>query len=279
MGEENIAEQTGRAIKDRIHAGAQKFINNQPLVIIISLDNSKNIWTSILTGKPGFLTAIDERNVRIHLTSIATNKLDPFWENIHNHTKVGMLFIEPATRRRLRVNGTVSIFGKHIQVAVEQSYSNCPKYIQRREIEVTEMNTPMDSSKNSGTTLADALRNWIKNADIFFVSSANNKDELDASHRGGSPGFIEILDGNTLKIPDYQGNSMYNSLGNFVSNPKAGLLFVDFQGGKTLQLIGDVEIIWEENGVKGLTWETRRFWKLIISGWIQIDSLNGICSR
>lgn len=276
VGVDKIAEGNGRMINDRIPNGALKFIDKQPMFIVSSLDNEKNIWTSILAGKPGFLTALDEQNVKIDLSAIVSSRLDPFWENINNNPNVGMLFIELATRRRLRINGSVSISDKHIIVSVKQAYPNCPKYIQRREIELTNNNTGLDILKNRGTTLTDDLRKWIKSADTFFVGSANEKDELDASHRGGSPGFIKILDNNTLQIPDYQGNSMFNTLGNFIANPKAGLLFVDFQSGKTLQLIGNVEIVWDEDGAQELTGQTRRLWKFYITEWLEVNSLNGI---
>jgi len=69
---------------------------------------------------------------------------------------------------------------------------------------------------------------------------------------------------------------MFNTLGNFMSKPQAGLLFVDFKEGKTLQLAGEADIIWEEEDVEEITGGTRRFWKFVVSKWVQIDSLSGI---
>ncbi len=275
-GEDKIAERVGRVITDTIPKGALKFVDKQPIFIASSLDNEKNIWTSIIAGKPGFVTAIDERNVNIHLPLIVSSKIDPFWKNMRNNPKVGMLFIEPATRRRLRVNGTVSESDENINVSVEQAYPNCPKYIARREIEVVGADDPRNISEKKGVVLTNELEEWIMNSDTFFVGSSSNTDDMDASHRGGSPGFVKIVDENTLQIPDYQGNSMFNTLGNFISNPKAGLLFVDFDEGKSLQLTGRAEIVWDEEGVEEITGGTRRLWKFFISKWIQIDSLKGV---
>ncbi len=276
IGVEQIAARTGRVITDRIPNGALKFIDKQPMVIVSSQDDEKNIWTSMLAGKPGFLTAVDEQNVKIDLPAIVSSKLDPFWENIRKCPKVGMLFIELATRRRLRVNGIVSISGENIHVSVEQAYPNCPKYIQRREIEVVGTNGNFSGSKITGTSLAKDLKSWIENSDTFFVGSSDGKDNLDASHRGGSPGFVQIVDDNTLKIPDYPGNSMFNTLGNFMSNPKAGLMFVDFKEGKTLQLAGEADIVWHEENSEEATGGTMRFWKFVISEWVLNDSLKGV---
>jgi predicted pyridoxine 5'-phosphate oxidase superfamily flavin-nucleotide-binding protein len=276
VNEDDIAVRTGVAIKDFIPVGALKFIDKQPMVIVSSLDNERNIWTSILVGKAGFVTAIDERNIHIHLPSMVSSKSDPFWKNIENKRDIGLLFIELATRRRLRVNGTVSIDKGNLHVSVKQAYPNCPKYIQRREIEVTSANPIVKHSMKRGSYLTTDLKEWIKNSDTFFVGSSDDKKNMDASHRGGNPGFIQILDDFTLIIPDYPGNSMFNTLGNFMINPKAGLLFVDFEKGKTLQIIGETEIIWDETNAEKVTGGTRRFWKFIVTEWIQIDSLKGI---
>ncbi len=276
VGVEQIAERTGRVITDRIPSGALKFVDKQPMVIISSQDDEANIWTSMLAGKAGFLTSVDEQNVKIHLPAIVSSKLDPFWENIRKCPKVGMLFIELATRRRLRVNGIVSISDENIHVSVEQAYPNCPKYIQRREIEVVGTNGSLSDTKTTGTSLTNDLKSWIEKSDTFFVGSTDSKDNLDASHRGGSPGFVEIVDNNTLKIPDYPGNNMFNTLGNFVSNSKAGLLFVDFKEGKTLQLAGEANIVWHEEDAEEITGGTMRFWKFVVSKWVQIDSFSGI---
>ena len=64
-------------------------------------------------------------------------------------------------------------------------------------------------------------------------------------HRGGRPGFVKVA-GETLTIPDYSGNYYFNTLGNFLVNPKAGLVFIDFATGELLMLTGTVEILWED---------------------------------
>ena len=79
-------------------------------------------------------------------------------------------------------------------------------------------------------------------ADTFFVASAHPRRGTDVSHRGGDPGFVRMLDDHTLRVPDYAGNSMFNTLGNLHVNPRAGLLFVDFDRWRTLQLTGTATI-------------------------------------
>ena len=65
------------------------------------------------------------------------------------------------------------------------------------------------------------------------------------SNAGGNPGFVAIADSQTLIWPDYVGNNMFNTLGNIAANPQAGLLFLDFDTGSTLQLTGEASIIWD----------------------------------
>lgn len=67
---------------------------------------------------------------------------------------------------------------------------------------------------------------------------------LDVSHRGGRPGFMRV-DGDVLTIPDFRGNRYLNTLGNFLLDPRAGLLFVDFARGDLLHLAGEVEVLWD----------------------------------
>ncbi|MBD2020206.1 pyridoxamine 5'-phosphate oxidase family protein, partial [Leptolyngbya sp. FACHB-36] len=80
--------------------------------------------------------------------------------------------------------------------------------------------------------------------DTFFIASLHPTHGADASHRGGYPGFVQV-DSERLVFPDYSGNNMFNTLGNLQVNPSAGLLFIDFEQGHTLQLTGSATIVWE----------------------------------
>jgi uncharacterized protein len=68
---------------------------------------------------------------------------------------------------------------------------------------------------------------------------------VDVSHRGGKPGFVRVSDDRTLMIPDFSGNLHFNTIGNLLLNPNAGLLFLDFDHGDLLYLTGCVEIVWQ----------------------------------
>jgi len=275
VGEEELAARNSRIIKDHLPPNAMEFVNKQLILIVSSFDNHQNIMTSILIGKSGFVSIVDEKTIKINLTELVSGRQDFFWENVKTNPGIGALFIDLSTRRRLKVNGRISWSGDDIKVLVDRAYPNCPRYIQRREIEVTEREVETASPKK-GLSLTGEQKNWIQNSDTLFVGSANDRNEMDTNHRGGNPGFIQIMDDHTLKIPDYPGNGMFNTFGNFMLNPKAGLLVVDFEIGKTLQLTGTAEIIWNEENSEKETGGSRRFWKFHINEWLETDLANGV---
>ena len=133
-------------------------------------------------------------------------------------------------------------------VEVQQSFGNCPQYIQLRDFAfVRDPAVPSDEAPRELDRLDDRARAMIAGADTFFVASyvddAERGRAVDVSHRGGRPGFVRIGADGVLTIPDFSGNRFFNTLGNLIANPKAGLLFVDFETGDLLQLTGDVEVL------------------------------------
>lgn len=72
-------------------------------------------------------------------------------------------------------------------------------------------------------------RKMIEQTEFFFVATAW-RDYVDCSIKSGEPGFVKIVSDNELEYPEYDGNSMYRTLGNMESNPSVGLLFVRFDG-------------------------------------------------
>jgi predicted pyridoxine 5'-phosphate oxidase superfamily flavin-nucleotide-binding protein len=139
--------------------------------------------------------------------------------------------------------------GKRFEVAVAQSFGNCPQYIQSRDFHFSRspsLRFAAASPEREG--LDDAARAMIAASDTFFVASYVDREEsaggrgVDVSHRGGRPGFVRV-DGDVLTIPDFSGNRFFNTLGNLAANPVAGLLFIDFDRGDVLQLTGRAEVI------------------------------------
>ncbi|WAC12984.1 pyridoxamine 5'-phosphate oxidase family protein [Dyadobacter pollutisoli] len=273
-GEKAVGDRNGRIVTNKIIPGAIHFIQNQPFFIASSMNENGEIWASVIAGTEGYVIVMDESTIQIDSNLVISNPQDSFWGNIIAHSKIGLLFIEPLSRRRFRVNGSVSMEENLVTIAIEQAYPNCPKYIQKRFLSRNET-SPYSGEIESGSVLTSYIKGIVANADTFYVGSASDGGDLDASHRGGSPGFISIgVDGSFL-IPDYQGNSMYNTLGNFLVNSQAALVFIDFEQMKTIQLTGTTEVMWDLDIADPDGAGTRRFWKFYTTSWVLLDNLKG----
>jgi len=272
-GERDIAIMNGQVIDNKIPKGAVSFISQQNYCLLGIVNGLSEIWPIFISGDPGFaFVTDDEKTISISLEQNEESINNPFYKSLKNTENIGCLFIELSTRRRLRINGKIKSFSEsELVIIVEQGYPNCPKYIQRRNLEESNQNTSFQKQEE-GNKFTDDIKKWIKNADTFFVASASTDGSCDISHRGGKPGFIKIEE-DILHIPDYPGNSMFNTLGNFYINPRAGLLFIDFENNRQLQITGDVNLDFNIEENKNQTGGTGRWWKFIGKKWV-ISSLD-----
>jgi uncharacterized protein len=92
------------------------------------------------------------------------------------------------------------------------------------------------------TVFTESDKAFIEKCPMVFVATSDAQGQPDCSYKGGLPGFVKILDGNTLVFPDYDGNGMYRSWGNLGVNPHIGLLFIDFENQRRLRVNGSAEI-------------------------------------
>ncbi|AXK61848.1 pyridoxamine 5'-phosphate oxidase family protein [Burkholderia sp. IDO3] len=228
------------------------FFGQLPFFVLGGVDAHGQPWATLRVGMPGFVTTPDARTLRIGGDALPGDPLSGAWQP---GASLGGLGIEFDTRRRNRVNGVVrAVNDGALTVAVEQSFGNCAKYIQGR--------TPTFVRREGGASaevvasgasdrLNDADRALLTHADTFFVASANTSAGAgaargaDVSHRGGMPGFVRVDDARTLTTPDFSGNRFFNTLGNLRHDPRAGLLFVDFERGDLVYVAADAEIVWD----------------------------------
>lgn len=222
----------------------RQFFAQLPFLLVGAVDRAGDVWATLLTGAPGFAVSPDPKSLTV---STMPAPEDPARPGMEDGDAVGLLGIEFHTRRRNRLNGIMTTRGADgFTVAVEQSFGNCPKYIQLRDIR--EENAPgAPSTALRLERLNDRARRIVSAADTFFVASyadrENGARQVDMSHRGGKPGFVRIDGAGRLTIPDFTGNRHFNTLGNILANGKAGLLFVDFDTGGLLQLTGEAEVV------------------------------------
>lgn len=225
----------------------REFFASLPFVIAGSVDATGAPWASALFGVPGFLSTPDDRSLAIDTPILGG---DPFAANAVPGAPVSFVGIELQTRRRNRLNGIIRE-DRGLVTDVVQSFGNCPQYIHTRDMAFyRDPRQPFAPVIQGFESLGETEHSIIAKADTFFVASHNPTDDprtnggVDVNHRGGNAGFVRI-DGDTLTVPDFSGNFAFNTLGNFLVNPKAGLLFIDFATGDILQLTGTVELLWD----------------------------------
>jgi hypothetical protein len=122
---------------------------------------------------------------------------------------VGVLGLELSTRRRNRVNGhIVARSANSLTLQVEHAFGNCPQYIQTRHFSfASDSEADYDGSVETLSALDANVTALIRAADTFFVASYVDPDgdrtrrQVDASHRGGKPGFVRV-DGQVLMVFD-----------------------------------------------------------------------------
>jgi predicted pyridoxine 5'-phosphate oxidase superfamily flavin-nucleotide-binding protein len=252
-GVREVMETRGRQfIRDHMPDQHRDFFATLPVIVIGALDALGHPWATVMAGAPGFMHSPDPRVLHLRGSLLPDDPLASHWQA---GMQLGMLGIQPHTRRRNRMNGLMTaVDGLGATVAVRQSFGNCPKYIQPREAIWTPVHGSDADAKpafqDEGPHLSLRAQAIIEQADTFFIASASPNAEnqdidrsegVDVSHRGGLSGFVKLRDeaeGTVLTVPDYTGNSMFNTLGNILLNPKVGLLFMDFDSGALLWLQG-----------------------------------------
>src|SRR5215471_5255011 len=85
-------------------------------------------------------------------------------------------------------------------------------------------------------------RAFVTRSSMFFLATADADGQPDVSYKGGMPGFVRVVDKQTLAFPDYDGNGMFKSLGNILVNPKVGLLFIDFEQPNRMRVSGTASV-------------------------------------
>ncbi|KAL9598504.1 MAG: hypothetical protein Q9219_004477 [cf. Caloplaca sp. 3 TL-2023] len=248
------------------------------LLAVGTLDDAGRPWTNLLGGEAGFTRPLSWSHIGIR--TMVDPKNDPVIDcllgNKYGETPidqkdeyraVSALSIDLATRSRIKLAGQM-VSGAVVKLDDDQSSSlatkaeeaqlvikiqrslarlrqagNCPKYINKKQIVPVE---PEPVLLSGTLPLPEAAVGLLAKADLFFITSSFDKSSIGTNHRGGSPGFIRLLnndkDSTTLIFPEYSGNRFYQTLGNLKMNPKTGIVVPDFDDGNVLYVTGTAEI-------------------------------------
>ncbi len=242
---EKVERYASRALRDHLPEEHRTFYASLPFLVVAARDAAGRPWASLLSAPPGFVRASEPRCLAIRARQPDGDALA---SSLTPGADVGVLGIELSTRRRNRVNGRIATSDENgFSLSVAQSFGNCPKYITPRDWAPPRgANGPRTLRHGNELTAADVAQ--IRGADTLFLASGHRgvgqtpAFGMDASHRGGRAGFVDVLDSKTLVLPDYPGNNLFNTLGNVSKDRRVGFLFVDFETGGLLQLTGQALI-------------------------------------
>ncbi|KAK9814968.1 hypothetical protein WJX73_003605 [Symbiochloris irregularis] len=277
-GSREVSEKMGRAVHSTvISPTAAAFLKEQCLIYLSTLDEDNNLWASCFYGVPGFLDGDDES--RLVIKPIHRLEADP--SALQPGSLLGTYVIELSTRKRFRTNGTIRSFdGETLVLDVCIAFPSCPKFIQARKVIVSEqdlehrISSGAESIHRGGRSLGPEEKALISRSDTCHLASCYEGPETDGgsagcdiSHRGGPPGFVHIEGDDTLYWADFIGNFTFTTLGNIHVDPRAGLLFLDYDTGDTLQLTGTCEIKWEEHALPGA--ERTLYFK--VHEWVRVE--------
>ena len=159
--------------------------------------------------------------------------------------KLGILGLDYSNRRRNRANGSIQTTSSDgYLIDIEQSYGNCPKFIHIREMMALSPSPILKIEHFHNFT--EDLSSLLQHTPTFFIATQfdapDNAHGLDVSHRGGKHGFVRVLSDKMLVFDDYPGNNFFNTFGNLIVNPSAGLLIHNDQNGDIYMLTGRATI-------------------------------------
>lgn len=257
-----------RVIRTAMPEQHQRFFEQLPFMLAGSVDGAGRPWASVLVGQPGFVRAPGAKRLDFHARPIPG---DPLADGLAPGAQLGFLGIELHTHRRNRVNGhVVALDADGFSIEVEQSVGNCPQYIQGREFTWVR---DADDLRPRGTEALTALdadaRALIQRSDTLFIAThaPASAGGADVSHRGGRPGFVKVEDDRSVLVPDFTGNFFFMTLGNLQLNPRAGVLFIDFDTGDLLTLTGTAEVVWDGDELNAFDGAERGWRFRMDGGW------------
>lgn len=268
-----------RIIRDHMPDQHRELFEKLPYMIAGVADAGGQPWATLLTGDPGFVSTTPKAMTIADLPAPA----DPARQALRPGASVGLLGIELTTRRRNRMNGRVGgVTEGGFTIDVVQSFGNCPKYIQTRQHRRVVSERPVVLREETFRLGREALA-LVEGSDTFFIATASGPGPadwtggVDVSHRGGQPGFVRVADvgGRTvLTVDDFAGNGFFNTFGNLTLDPRAGLLFVDFEHGHLLQLSVRGTVQWNSPKVAAATGAERVLTLEVTGGHWLLDAVD-----
>jgi hypothetical protein len=184
----------------------------------------------VASGRAPLVDIVGPSTALVHLAEESHRLLD-------GETPCGGLAISMAMARRARLNGTVSPSDEGFLLEPAEAFTNCRKYIVPSEpVDLTEHVGP---THRSAVALDDAwLGDVTSRTETAFLATVSPTGQIDVSHRGGEPGFLEYDSAGGLAWDEYVGDGMFKSAGNVRASGRFTLLVLDLPTGDAAELHG-----------------------------------------
>ncbi len=227
-----------QAFQPELNPNEVGFVNRRTFSVAATIDKDGRPWASPLFGAAGELFTV-QGPITVSIGARVIDG-DPLRTNIAEVGELGVLYFDPARRRRAKSLGRASIEPDGaVTYRMHRMFGICNKYIFKRthamgaEPAIAERPDP-----GVGDRLDADDQAQLGATDTVFLASHHVDHGSDPTHRGGPPGFITVVDERTISLPDYVGNGMFQTLGNLLLDDRVGLVSVDFGTGRTVQLTG-----------------------------------------
>ena len=260
----------GDPTKPGLSAHAQRLLHLSSLLAVGTVDDEGRPWTTLLGGEQGFARSLGQSIVGVKALADASH--DPVLRTLLAQPRVSTpgeyetarefsaLGIHLASRDRVKLQGRLlggSRVGNEsslntsqdeatevqMALAIEGSLGNCPKYLNKKDIVLA---VPLPVPLPATLPLPQPALDLLAKADTIFITS-HHPSHMSTNHRGGPPGFIRVECNDSqsviLAYPEYSGNRLYQTLGNLILDPRAGIVVPDFDTGNVLYISGTSKII------------------------------------
>ena len=208
-----------------------EFAHGADLVLLTSQHSDKTLRFTVLSGAPPLVEAVDEPSISIRLPQ-DVKKIIP------TNTRCGGLVINLSRARRSRINGVISHRSDAAELAGEETFTLCKKYMAP--------SVAIEKAHHIGPKLRKAMElddpwliSLIGNAETSFLASISPMGGPDVAHRGGPPGFLKLDPAaRTIVWTEYLGDGIFKSAGNIRATGTFTLLVPDFESGDGVELVG-----------------------------------------
>ena len=99
------------------------------------------------------------------------------------------------------------------------------------------------------TRVTPDLAEFLAGLDMFYLGTASAEGQPYIQYRGGSPGFLKVLEEKTLAFADFGGNRQYLTLGNLSENPRAFIFLMDYANQRRVKLWGTARVVEDDAGL------------------------------